>query len=95
MEGLGRRGKAERRFENSILLYKVVSSLGLGPRALALNGRISNPGAICRGEQDESGSERIIWCARQDLNLQPTGSKAYSVVVCKPLILRLVNRIYV
>jgi len=79
-------------FYKFYLLYEVVTRLGLEPRALALNGRISNPGATCRGEQDESGSERIIWCARQDLNLQPTGSKAYSVVVCNSLILRLVNR---
>jgi len=33
-----------------------------------------------------------IWCARQDLNLRPAGSKSFSVVFDNSLILRLVNR---
>jgi len=44
------------------------------------------------GECSTLGSGCNIWCARQELNLRHPGSKAYSVVVCKPLILRLVNR---
>jgi len=40
-------------------LYKVVSRLGLEPRALALEAGIRNPGATGREEEDESGSEAI------------------------------------
>jgi len=45
-----------------------------------------------QGDMAGAGNSLNYWCARQELNLRPAGSKAYSVVVCKPLILRLVNR---
>jgi len=46
------------------------------------------------GDSAGVGNSLNYWCARQELNLRPAGSKAFSVVVCNSLILRLANCFY-